>query len=206
MRAVGAAPSASGASMAVIDVEAREIHAKVVYYGPGFSGKTTNLEYIYRRMPRALTGDLLSLATETERTLFFDFLQLDVAQVKGFTIRFQLYTTPGQQLYERTRFAVLNGADGVVFVADAEQVRLRDNVESLTELARNLTDQGHRFGAFPLILQYNKVDLPTALPIATLDHYLNPMRAPRYESVAVRGVGVFETLRGICRLVTTRLS
>lgn len=198
-------PGASGAAMAVINLEAKEIHAKLVYYGPGFSGKTTNLEYIYRRMPRETTSDLLSLATESERTLFFDFLQLDVARIQGFAVRFHLYTTPGQQLYERTRLAVLHGADGVVFVADAERARLRDNVESLTELARNVTAQRQRMGDFPLILQYNKVDLPTALPVPTLDHYLNPMRAPRYESIAVRGVGVFETLRGICRLVTRRL-
>lgn len=191
--------------MAVINVEAKEIHAKVVYYGPGFAGKTTNLEYVYRRMPRETTSDLLSLATETERTLFFDFLQLDVAKVQGFTVRFHLYTTPGQQLYERTRFAVLNGADGVVFVADAERDRLRDNVESLTELAQNLTAQGQQFASVPLILQYNKLDLPSALPVPMLDRYLNPMRAPRFEAVAVRGTGVFETLRGICRLVTRRL-
>ncbi|MFN8540345.1 MAG: GTPase domain-containing protein [Thermomicrobiales bacterium] len=150
--------------MAVINVATREIHAKVVYYGPGFSGKTTNLEYIYRRVPKESKGEMLSLATETERTLFFDFLHLDVAQVRGFTVRFHLYTTPGQQLYERTRFAVLNGADGVVFVGDAERERLKDNVDSLKELAQNLTKQGKNFRAFPLIMQYNKIDLPSALP------------------------------------------
>jgi signal recognition particle receptor subunit beta len=191
--------------MAVINVATREIHAKVVYYGPGFSGKTTNLEYIYRRVPKESKGEMLSLATETERTLFFDFLHLDVAQVRGFTVRFHLYTTPGQQLYERTRFAVLNGADGVVFVGDAERERLKDNVDSLKELAQNLTKQGKNFRAFPLILQYNKIDLPSALPVPVLDKYLNPMKVPRYESVAIRGQGVFETLRGICRLVTNTL-
>ena len=191
--------------MAVINVATREIHAKVVYYGPGFSGKTTNLEYIYRRVPKESKGEMLSLATETERTLFFDFLHLDVAQVRGFTVRFHLYTTPGQQLYERTRFAVLNGADGVVFVGDAERERLKDNVDSLKELAQNLTKQGKNFRAFPLILQYNKIDLPSALPVPVLDKYLNPMKVPRYESVAIRGQGVFETLRGICRLVTNAL-
>jgi signal recognition particle receptor subunit beta len=191
--------------MAVINVATREIHAKVVYYGPGFSGKTTNLEYIYRRVPKESKGEMLSLATETERTLFFDFLHLDVAQVRGFTVRFHLYTTPGQQLYERTRFAVLNGADGVVFVGDAERERLKDNVDSLKELAQNLTKQGKNFRAFPLIMQYNKIDLPSALPVPVLDKYLNPMKVPRYESVAIRGQGVFETLRGICRLVTNTL-
>ncbi len=191
--------------MAVINVATREIHAKVVYYGPGFSGKTTNLEYIYRRVPKESKGEMLSLATETERTLFFDFLHLDVAQVRGFTVRFHLYTTPGQQLYERTRFAVLNGADGVVFVGDAERERLKDNVDSLKELAQNLTKQGKNFRAFPLLMQYNKIDLPSALPVPVLDKYLNPMKVPRYESVAIRGQGVFETLRGICRLVTNTL-
>ncbi len=191
--------------MAVINVATREIHAKVVYYGPGFSGKTTNLEYIYRRVPKESKGEMLSLATETERTLFFDFLHLDVAQVRGFTVRFHLYTTPGQQLYERTRFAVLNGADGVVFVGDAERERLKDNVDSLKELAQNLTKQGKNFRAFPLIMQYNKIDLPSALPVPVLDKYLNPLKVPRYESVAIRGQGVFETLRGICRLVTNTL-
>ena len=191
--------------MAVINVATREIHAKVVYYGPGFSGKTTNLEYIYRRVPKESKGEMLSLATETERTLFFDFLHLDVAQVRGFTVRFHLYTTPGQQLYERTRFAVLNGADGVVFVGDAERERLKDNVDSLKELAQNLTKQGKNFRNYPLLLQYNKIDLPSALPVPVLDKYLNPMKVPRYESVAIRGQGVFETLRGICRLVTNTL-
>jgi signal recognition particle receptor subunit beta len=126
-------------------------------------------------------------------------------QVRGFTVRFHLYTTPGQQLYERTRFAVLNGADGVVFVGDAERERLRDNVDSLKELAQNLTKQGKQFRTFPLLLQYNKIDLPSALPVPVLDKYLNPMKVPRYESVAIRGSGVFETLRGICRLVTNQL-
>jgi mutual gliding-motility protein MglA len=191
--------------MAVINVATKEIHAKIVYYGPGFSGKTTNLEYIYRRVPKDTKGELLSLATETERTLFFDFLHLDVAQVRGFTVRFHLYTTPGQQLYERTRFAVLNGTDGVVFVADADRNRLRDNIDSLRELAQNLTKQGKDFKQFPLILQYNKIDLPTALAVPVLDRYLNPMKAPRYESVAVRGQGVFEARRGICRMVTNDL-
>ena len=191
--------------MAVINVATKEIHAKVVYYGPGFSGKTTNLKYIYRRVPKESKGEMLSLATETERTLFFDFLHLDVAQVRGFTVRFHLYTTPGQQIYERTRFAVLNGADGVVFVGDAERERLRANVDSLKELAQNLTKQGKQFRNFSLLLQYNKIDLPSALPVPVLDKYLNPMKVPRYESVAIKGNGVFETLRGICRLVTNQL-
>ncbi len=191
--------------MALINVAAREIHGKIVYYGPGLCGKTTNLQYIHGKIPAGTKGDLLSIATETERTLFFDFLPLDLGKVHGFTIRFHLYTVPGQVLYERTRIAVLNGADGVVFVADADRNRLRDNIDSLKELAQNLTKQGKDFKHFPLVLQYNKIDLPTALSVPVLDRYLNPMKAPRYESVAVRGQGVFEALRGICRLVTNEL-
>jgi mutual gliding-motility protein MglA len=191
--------------MSFINYSSREINCKIVYYGPGLCGKTTNLQYIYNKTNPEAKGKMISLATETERTLFFDFLHLDVAQVRGFTVRFHLYTTPGQQLYERTRFAVLNGADGVVFVGDAERERLRDNVESLKELAQNLTKQGKQFRTFPLLLQYNKIDLPSALPVPVLDKYLNPMKVPRYESVAIRGGGVFETLRGICRLVTNQL-
>lgn len=191
--------------MAVINVATKEIHAKIVYYGPDFAGKTTNLEYIYLQIPPESKGELLSLATEAERTLFFDFLHLDVVKVRGFTVRFHLYTTPGQQFYEQARYAVLDGADGVVFVADAERERVQDNIASLQELAQNLTKQGKDFRTFPLILQYNKIDLPTALPVPVLDRYLNPMQSPRYEAVAVRGDGVFETLRGICRLVTNEL-
>jgi signal recognition particle receptor subunit beta len=147
--------------MALINVASREIHGKIVYYGPGLCGKTTNLQYIHGKIPAATKGDLLSIATETERTLFFDFLPLDLGKVHGFTIRFHLYTVPGQVLYERTRIAVLNGADGVVFVADAQRDRLQDNLQSLKELAQNVTGQGKRFLDYPLVMQYNKMDLRT---------------------------------------------
>ncbi|MBX6753344.1 GTP-binding protein [Thermorudis peleae] len=190
--------------MALINVAAREIHGKIVYYGPGLSGKTTNLQYIHAHIPEHTRGELLSVDTESERTLFFDFLPLNLGTVHGFTIRFHLYTVPGQVLYERTRVAVLNGADGVVFVADAQRDRLAENIQSLRELGQNLIAQGKPFLNFPLVLQYNKMDLPTALPVPVLDRYLNPMRAPRFEAVAVRGVGVFETLRAICKLVVKR--
>ena len=191
--------------MALIDVAARQIHGKIVYYGPGRGGKTTNLQYIHSKIPAGTKGDLRSIATETGRTLFFDFLALDLGKVLGFTIRFRLYTVPGQALSERPRIAVLTGADGVVFVADAHKDRLPDNLQSLKELAQNVSQQGKRFPDFPLVMQYNKMDLPDALPVPVLDRYLNPMKAPRYESVAVRGQGVFEALRGICRLVTNAL-
>lgn len=191
--------------MALINVAAREIHGKIVYYGPGLSGKTTNLQYIHRRIPQDTKSNLLSIATETERTLFFDFLPLDLGKIHGFTIRFHLYTVPGQVLYERTRVAVLNGADGVVFVADSGRDRLQDNLESLTELASNIKAQGKRVGEFPLVVQYNKRDTPNALPVPILDKYLNTIKVPRFEAVAPEGTGVFETLRAICKLVTNRL-
>ncbi|HYI14745.1 MAG TPA: gliding-motility protein MglA [Thermomicrobiales bacterium] len=191
--------------MALINVAAREIHGKIVYYGPGLCGKTTNLQFIHGKIPQNGRGDLLSIATETERTLFFDFLPLDLGKVHGFTIRFHLYTVPGQILYERTRVAVLNGADGVVFVADGQRDRLADNLQSLRELAHNLTNQGKRLLEFPLVMQYNKMDLPTALPTPVLDRYLNTIKVPRFEAVAVNGTGVFETLRAISKLVVNKL-
>jgi mutual gliding-motility protein MglA len=191
--------------MALINVAAREIHGKIVYYGPGLCGKTTNLQIIHGKIPQNGRSELLSIATETERTLFFDFLPLDLGKVHGFTIRFHLYTVPGQILYERTRVAVLNGADGVVFVADAQRDRLADNLQSLRELAHNLTNQGKRLLEFPLVMQYNKMDLPTALPTPVLDRYLNTVKVPRFEAVAVDGTGVFETLRAISKLVVNKL-
>ena len=191
--------------MALINVAAREIHGKVVYYGPGLSGKTTNLQYIHSRIPSNTKGELLSIETETERTLFFDFLPLDLGKVHGFTIRFHLYTVPGQVLYERTRVAVLNGADGVVFVADASRDRLPDNLQSLRELAQNLTAQGKRFLDYPLVMQYNKMDLPNSLPTPVLDRYINTVKVPRFEAAAISGRGVFETLRAISKLVVNKL-
>lgn len=196
--------------MALINIAAREIHCKIVYYGPGLSGKTTNLKYIHSQVPREAKGELLSIATETERTLFFDFLPLDLGRVRGFQTRFHLYTVPGQVLYERTRVAVLNGADGVVFVADSQRNKLEENVRSLQELARNITRQGKRFAEFPVVLQYNKRDLPNALPTAVLDRYLryrgsdgNPVE--RFEAVASSGRGVFDTLKAISKLVISKL-
>jgi signal recognition particle receptor subunit beta len=191
--------------MALINVEAREIHCKVVFYGPGMCGKTTNLQYIHSQVPRATKGDLLSIATEMERTLFFDFLPLDLGKVRGFHTRFHLYTVPGQVMYERTRVAVLNGADGVVFVADSQKDRLEENVNSLRELARNIQKQGKRFQDFPVVLQYNKRDLPTAIPVAVLDKYLNAFHWERFEATATAGTGVFETLKAISKLVIGKL-
>lgn len=195
--------------MALINVATREIHCKIVYYGPGMCGKTTNLQYIHNQVPQEVRGDLLSIATETERTLFFDFLPLDLGKVRGFQTRFHLYTVPGQVLYERTRVAVLSGADGVVFVADSYRSKLQENVTSLRELAQNITRQNKKFAEFPLVLQYNKRDLPheLLLPVATMDHFLGATRLnwPRVEAVATTGQGVFETLRAISRAVISKL-
>ncbi len=191
--------------MALINVAAKEIHCKLVYYGPGLSGKTTNLKYIFSTVPTGARGDLLSIDTETERTLFFDFLPLDLGRVHGYQVRFHIYTVPGQVLYERTRVAVLNGADGIVFVADSQRPKLGENVRSLQELARNLTQQGKRFLDFPMVLQYNKRDMPDALPLEILEKYMNSMKIPSYEAVAAKGVGVFDTLRTISKIVIGKL-
>jgi hypothetical protein len=191
--------------MALINVAAREIHCKIVYYGPGMCGKTTNLQYIHTQVPRDAKGDLLSIATETERTLFFDFLPLDLGKVRGFQTRFHLYTVPGQVLYERTRVAVLNGSDGVVFVADSARDQLEQNIRSLKELAVNITRQNKKFQEFPIVLQYNKRDLPNALPVPVLDKYLNSMNWTRFEAIATSGEGVFDTLKAISKLVISKL-
>lgn len=191
--------------MALINVAAREIHCKIVYYGPGMCGKTSNLQYIHAQVPRDTKGDLLSIATETERTLFFDFLPLDLGKVRGFQTRFHLYTVPGQVLYERTRVAVLNGSDGVVFVADSQRSKLEENIKSLKELAINITRQNKKFQDYPVVLQYNKRDLSEILPVSVLDKYLNGMHWQRYEAIATIGVGVFDTLKAISKLVISRL-
>lgn len=191
--------------MALINVAAREIHCKIVYYGPGMSGKTSNLQYIHSQVPKETKGELLSIATETERTLFFDFLPLDLGKVRGFQTRFHLYTVPGQVLYERTRVAVLSGADGVVFVADSQKHKLEENIRSLRELAVNITRQNKRFQDFPVVLQYNKRDVPGALPVATLDKFLNTLGWQRFEATATNGAGVFDTLKAISKLVISKL-
>jgi len=191
--------------MALINVASREIHCKIVYYGTGFCGKTTNLQYIYGRAPETARGDLLTINTESERTLFFDFLPLDLGTIHGFRVRFHLYTVPGQVLYERTRVAVLSGVDGVVFVVDSSPEKLDENFASLIELETNVRRLGKDLGEFPFIIQWNKRDLPGAVPVATLDRYLNRRRVPTFEASAVSGDGVFATLRAICKAVMARL-
>jgi mutual gliding-motility protein MglA len=191
--------------MALINVASREIHCKIVYYGTGYCGKTTNLQYIHRHAPQQAHGELLSLATENERTLFFDFLPLDLGSVHGFRVRFHLYTVPGQVLYERTRVAVLNGVDGIVFVADSAPEQLEENYQSVVELEMNMRRMSRDLGAFPFVMQWNKRDLPNAVAVATLDRYLNRRRVPAFAASALTGEGVFPTLRAICKTVMARL-
>lgn len=191
--------------MALINVASREIHCKIVYYGTGYCGKTTNLQYIHNHAPQPVRGDLLSIATESERTLFFDFLPLDLGTVHDYRVRFHMYTVPGQVLYERTRVAVLNGVDGIVFVADSSPEKLEENFQSLIELETNMRRMERNLGDFPFIIQWNKRDLPGAVPVATLDRYLNRRRVQTFEASATTGEGVFSTLRAICKQVMARL-
>jgi len=184
---------------------AREISAKIVYYGPGLSGKTTTLQRVHASVRPETRGQLVSLATEGDRTLFFDFLPLKIEQVRGLTLRLQLYTVPGQVFYDATRKLVLNGADGVVFVADSQPLARDSNAESMGNLATNLSELGIDLAAFPLVLQYNKRDLPGVLPAAELRHLLNRHGAPEFETVASRGEGVLAALKEITRLVVKDL-
>jgi signal recognition particle receptor subunit beta len=194
--------------VSLVNYATREITCKIVYYGPGRSGKTTNLHYIYGQVPADRKGQMVSLATQTDRTLFFDFLPIDLGTISGFTTRFQLYTVPGQVYYQTTRKLVLQGADGVVFVADSQARQLGENIESMQDLHANLAEQGVDARTMPLVLQYNKQDLPPELvtPVADLDDALNFRGVPSFPSDALHGPGVFETLRGISELVLRRLS
>lgn len=191
--------------MALINIAAQEIHCKIVYYGIGYCGKTTNLQYVHRSINPGARGDMLSIATETERTLFFDFLPLDLGTVHGFRTRFHLYTVPGQILYERTRLAVLNGADGIVFVVDSQAEKFEENAQSITELEINLRRLGKDLGNFPFVIQWNKRDMPSALPVPVLERYLNRRRAPTFEAIAASGKGVYATLRSISKRVMANL-
>jgi mutual gliding-motility protein MglA len=194
--------------MSLVNFTTREITCKIVYYGPGRSGKTTNLQYIYGRVPEARRGRMVSLATQTDRTLFFDFLPLDLGVISGFTTRFQLYTVPGQVYYNATRKLVLQGADGVVFVADSQARRIEDNIESLQNLQANLLNQGIDVRQFPVVLQYNKQDLPADLILTPgdIDDALNFRGYRAFPADAVRGAGVFETLKGISEMVLKKLA
>jgi signal recognition particle receptor subunit beta len=194
--------------VSLVNFTTREITCKIVYYGPGRSGKTTNLHYIYSRVPESRRGRMVSLATQTDRTLFFDFLPIDLGEISGFATRFQLYTVPGQVYYNATRRLVLQGADGVVFVADSQARQLDENVESLQNLHGNLLELGVDIRTLPLVLQYNKQDLPRELILAPadLDDALNFRGVPSFAADALHGHGVFETLKGISELVLRKLA
>ncbi len=187
--------------MAVFNYAKKEIDAKIVYYGPAISGKTTNLQFVHQHLKPDQRGKMVSLATNEDRTLFFDFLPIELESVRGFKTRFHLYTVPGQVYYGATRRAVLTGADGVVFVADSHAERMEDNLVSLKDLEDNLRYYGKKIENTPLIIQYNKRDLPDVLPLEELNQRINRLNIPHFESVAVVGKGVFDTLTMICRLV-----
>jgi signal recognition particle receptor subunit beta len=191
--------------MSFINYAAREINCKLVYYGPGLCGKTTNLQHIYKKVDPGAKGKLISLATESERTLFFDFLPLELGMIRGFKTRFHLYTVPGQIFYEASRKLILKGADGVVFVADSQLARVEANIQSVADMRQHLADQGIGPDKIPLVIQYNKRDLPNAVPIDEMQKALNPRNLPWFEAVASQGIGVFETLKAIAKVVMQEL-
>jgi signal recognition particle receptor subunit beta len=191
--------------MSMINYASREINCKLVYYGPGLGGKTTNLEHVYGKVNPNARGKLISLATETERTLFFDFLPVDLGTVRGFKTRFHLYTVPGQVFYDASRKLILKGVDGVVFVADSQEARMDANVESLMNLEKNLVDHGFDLQAIPYVLQLNKRDLPTAVSAEELYRQLNFKGEPTFEATAPTGQGVFDTLKAVAKQVLMEL-
>jgi mutual gliding-motility protein MglA len=192
--------------MSYVNHMAKEINCKIVYYGPGLCGKTTNLNTIFARTRPEARGKMIQLATETERTLFFDFLPIDLGSIGGYKVRMHLYTVPGQVFYDASRKLVVRGADGVVFVADSQPARREANIESLENLELNMEQNGASLAATPFVVQYNKRDVPGATAIDDLRSDLNARGAPEFEAAALSGTGVFETLKGISRLVLTRLA
>jgi mutual gliding-motility protein MglA len=191
--------------MSFINYSSREINCKIVYYGPGLCGKTTNLQYIYKKTNPDSKGKMISLATETERTLFFDFLPLALGEIRGFKTRFHLYTVPGQVFYDASRKLILKGVDGVVFVADSQIERMEANIESVENLRLNLSEQGYDLDRVPYVIQYNKRDLPNVVPVDEMRRALNPRNAPDFEACAADGTGVFDTLKAIAKKVIMEL-
>ena len=191
--------------MTFINYASREINCKIVYYGPGLCGKTTNIQWIHEQAHPEKRGKLVSLATETDRTLFFDFLPLDMGTVKGFKVRFHLYTVPGQVFYDASRKLILRGCDGVIFVADSQRARLEANIESIANLATNLKDNGFDIRTIPYVLQLNKRDMPSAAPAAEMERLLRFRNEPMIEGVANQGTGVIETLKACARQILLEL-
>jgi len=193
--------------MSFINYSNREINCKIVYYGPGLGGKTTNLQFIFKKTAPKAKGKMISLATETERTLFFDFLPLALGEIRGFKTRFHLYTVPGQVFYDASRKLILKGVDGIVFVADSQKDRLDANLESMQNLKDNLKDQGYKLDRLPFVIQYNKRDLSRTASTEDLHKLLQPKKAvPEFESVATTGKGVFETLKAVAKQVLLELN
>ncbi len=191
--------------MSFINYNAKEIHCKVVYYGPSLSGKTTNLQWVYEKTQGNDNSELIELPSDQERTLFFDFLPMDVGEIRGFKTRFHLYTVPGQVVYDASRRLILKGLDGVIFVADSQAERLEENLKSMENLEKNLELQGYDLKTLPMAIQYNKRDLPNALPIAELRNALNKYNSPDFEGSAREGKGVFEALKTTSRSIITML-
>lgn len=187
--------------MSFINYNSKEINCKIVYFGPSMSGKTTNLQFIYSQTHPDGKGKMISLQTDTERTLFFDFLPLALGTLRGFKIRFHLYTVPGQSYYDAMRKSILRGVDGIVFVSDSQVTRMEANLENLATLRSNLEEQGYEIENIPLVYQYNKRDLPNVCPIPEMAKVLNPRGLPSYEAVASNGFGVLETLKGLSKLI-----
>ena len=188
-----------------IKYSSREINCKIVYYGPGLCGKTTNLEYIYEKTAQKAKGKMISLATETDRTLYFDFLPLQLGEIRGFKTRFHLYTVPGQVFYNASRKAILRDVDGIVFVADSQMERMEANIESFENMQENMKEQLLDIQKIPLVVQYNKRDLPNAAPLEELREEINVFGAPEFEAVAVKGPGVFDTLKEVAKQVLQEL-
>ncbi len=187
--------------MVSINYAFKEISCKIIYYGPGMSGKTSNLQYVHKKIPNTSKGELISLATDTDRTLYFDFLPLNIGEIHGFSTKFQLYTVPGQVFYNATRKLVLRGVDGLVFVADSQRSKMDENIESLNNLIENLNEYGYVLENLPMVFQYNKRDLLEIFEIEELENVLNPRKLPYFEAVALKGEGVFDTLKCITKQV-----
>lgn len=187
--------------MSFVNPASKEINCKIVYYGPGLGGKTTNIQFVYQKMSGKADNELVTLSTENERTLFFDFLPLELGEIRGYKTRFHLYTVPGQVIYEASRKLILRGVDGIVFVADSQVEKMESNIESLRDLQQNLLDQGYDIDSIPMVFQWNKRDLPNVMPSEEMDMRLNKWSCETFEGIAVEGVGVFESLKAVTKKV-----
>lgn len=191
--------------MSFVNYHTKEVNCKIVYYGPGLGGKTTNIQYVYAKTGNASQSEMITLNTENERTLFFDFLPLELGEIRGFKTRFHLYTVPGQVFYEASRKLILRGVDGIVFVADSQVEKMEANLESLRGLEKNLIEQGYEINKVPLVMQWNKRDLPNVTPVEDMEQQLNKWNVPSFQAIATDGDGVFDTLKMISKLVLMNL-